>query len=172
MSRVCHLTRDSNLGLDQDRGHESGEAGEPADLPISGHACAHVFLWELEARQGMCPPRDTLADPHSQLWGGLEPLFFMHEEAPCCLTSKPVLQPWSMCWGLTPRPTLRSRAVTTGWSDRTFLDALCHGKKGEVLRLLCSPQTLPLQQQKGGLGGERLPSLGRRGESFRSRNPW
>lgn len=58
--------------------------------------------------------------------------------------------------GADTRPTQSSRAATAGWGNRTFLDALCHGKKGEVLRLPCSPQTLPLQQQKGGRGGERL----------------
>lgn len=72
----------------------------------------------------------------------------------------------STCWGV------RGVRLIPGWGNRTFLDALCHGKKGDVLRLLCSPQTLPLQQQRGACG-ERLSLSSRRpGGSFRSWSPW
>lgn len=144
----------------------------PADFRSC--VCIYIYVCTGSRRQDICPPRGILAGPHSQLWGGLEPLFFMPEEAsPASSPARQWLQPRSMCRGLTPRPTLSSRAVTAGWSDRTFLDALCHGKK-KVKCSVCSvlPKHYHSSNKRGGLGGERLPSLGKRGESFRSRNPW
>lgn len=51
---------------------------------------------------------------------------------------------------------LSSRAVTPSWGNRTFLDALCHGKKGEALHLLCFAFHKPYHSSNkrgGGHGG-------------------
>lgn len=67
-------------------------------------------------------------------------------------------------------PAACSCAITPSWSNRTFLDTLCHGKKGEVLHLLCSALSKRYHSgnKTGALWLETLSSLGGWRDSFKS----
>lgn len=157
---------------------KGGSLGTPQIADYRLCVCLCVCLCIQRLRPDICPSRDISAEPHSRL--GRKPGAFSlhaHDSPPAAW---PMLQPGggAACAGadIPAARSARAPSVTPGWGNRTFLDALCHGKKGEeraVCFALLSPNVTTTATKGGGslVGRDFLSCLGGWGESFGSWSP-